>query len=189
MFSKFRRASYNYSHAPQPSRTFLTRINLTTDYGRSTALPITGLRDGSLNNPECPFTCARRSSTIALNSSISSFSSAFSLSSFPFSSRSLENSVPEDVLGVFVGVLLGISLSFASMVWICRRDILVHRNLLSEIRASDTNLEVLSHRACSSIKLWVFSYASSRNSIFLYLLSSTFIASVCSLYFCTSASL
>jgi hypothetical protein len=121
LFSKFRRASYDYSHACNASRTFLTLLNLITtqphNYGRSTALPITGLRDGSLNNPECPLTCARSSSTIALSSSISSFSSTFSPCSFPFSSLSLENSVPEDVLGVFVGVLLvGISLSFASMV-------------------------------------------------------------------------
>jgi hypothetical protein len=121
-FSKFRHASYEYSHACNASRTFLSLLNPTTttqphNYGRSTALPITGLRDGSLNNPECPLTCARSSSTIALSSSISSFSSTFSPCSFPFSSLSLENSVPEDVLGVLVGVLLvGISLSFASMV-------------------------------------------------------------------------
>jgi hypothetical protein len=130
LFSKFRYASYDYSHACNASRTFFTLPNLITkqNYGRSTALPITGLRDGSLNNPECPLTCARSSSTIALSSSISSFSSTFSPCSFPFSSLSLENSVPEDVLGVFVGVLLEwISLSFASMVWICRRDALVHK--------------------------------------------------------------
>ena len=85
------------------------------------------LRDGSLNNPECPLTCTRSSSTIALTSSISSFSSTFSPCSFPvFLSLSLESTVLEDVLGVFVGVLLvGISLSFTSMARICRRDALV----------------------------------------------------------------
>jgi len=144
LFSKFRQASYDYSHAFNASRTFLISPNLITtqphNYGRSTALPITGLRNGSLNNPECPLTCALSSSTIALNSSISSFNSTFSSCSFPFSSLSLENSVPEDDLGVFVAVLLvGISLSFASIVWICRRDALIHRRLLSEICAPDTN--------------------------------------------------
>jgi|SRR6267142_43241 len=103
----------------KPSRTFLILPYLITyTHYRSTALPITGLRDGSLNRPECPLTCARSSSTIALSSSISSFTSIFSPCSFAFSSLSLKNSVPEDVLGVFGfgDVLLGINLSLASTV-------------------------------------------------------------------------
>jgi hypothetical protein len=116
---------------PTHSKAFENLLNLTIfdylhNHYRSTAWPIIGLRDGSLNRPECPLTCARSSSTIALSSSISSFSSIFSPCSFAFSSLSLENSVPEDVLGVFSfgDVLLGINLSFASTVWICRRDVL-----------------------------------------------------------------
>ena len=61
----------------KPSRTFFALLNpVQLHYGRSTALPIIGLRiglrEGSPNNPECPLTCARSSSTIAFNSSISS---------------------------------------------------------------------------------------------------------------------
>ena len=112
LFSKFRRASSQLF----PRIGLLREPSLLYHYGRSTALPITGLRDGSLNRPECPLTCARSSSTIALSSSISSFSSTFSPCSFPFSSLSLEISTVEDLLGVFGDVLPGISFSFASMV-------------------------------------------------------------------------
>lgn len=175
----------------RPSRTFPSLLNLLNyivrSYARSTAFPITGLREGELNSPECPLTCARSISTIAFSSSISSFSSTFSPCNFVFSSLHLENSVAADVLGVFGGGLLGISLSFASIVWICRRDPLMCTRTASQYCVMHRH--IYSYRACSSILLWVLSYASSCSSIFLYLLSITLITSVCSWYFCTSASL